>query len=624
MNETAHRHLVRERQQRSEFWRAIHALGSLKLAVFLLLTVALACAAATFAESKFNIKVAKYYIYDNPWFSLWLALLVVNLACAALTRWPWQAKHTGFVVTHAGIILMLAGAVIGRHFGYEGTTTLKKGGEPTGMLVVDETVFLVESPGSGLMYEAPLPVVVRVPRPDRPRTMPVPDSDLAVEVRDYSENLSVRAVVEADPSGTGPAGIELEMATAMMNQTLHIPLALAPVETRSYDLFGRARIEWVEKLPAVARPAAKAAKEFRETHMVFARMPDQPVWHNTLGKATGFQFRLEVGATGEGRVLIVHPGGRSETKPLGEILDRPFNDPESGFRIHLAQYWANLRMVDGKPVSDGDRPDNPAMLVTLTGKWEEDRGGSPVMRMAPVEGGMVAYQILRGSKLTGQGRVRPGDSFFTGWADWKATLKTFHPHARIRTVAEPVPASGMGTAKGVPGIEAALVHANGSKGTAVWIPSGTSKVLENGDQAVRVGFGLKTRRLDFTVSLEDFTVPRDEGTDTPSNFISDVRFDGLASPQPVRARVEMNTPASYPPGWWGALTGWNHKFSQAGWDPDQLDTTTLQVLHDPGWSLKWIGSLLICGGIFAMFYLKPRNPRTPPTNASAPESTTSP
>jgi hypothetical protein len=604
MTEAEHRRLIRERQASSEVWRVIHLFGSLKLAVFLLISISVACAVATFAESKFSIKVAKYYIYDAPWFTLWLLALVANLACAALTRWPWQRKHLGFVVTHSGIILMLFGAMIGRQYGFEGTTTLKKASEPSGMLVIDETIFLVESPDSGMMYEIPLPVEVRVPRPDRPRVLGVPDSDISVEIQDYAENLTVRAQVEADPVGSGPAGIELEMFTGMMNQTLVIPMALAPVETRNYDLMGRARIEWMEKLPPVARTKKKAAPEYRETHMIFSRMPESPVWHNTLGKASGLQFRLEVDPTGEGKLRILHSGGASDVRPLKAVLDQPFTDPGTGARVHVTRYWPDLRMVDGQPVSASDQPNNPAVLITLTGKMETEGASVPVLRMAPAGDGSVVYHLTRGTELVGQGRVRPGDAFMTGWADWKATLRAYHPHARIRTVAEKsTEAGGEGS---ISGILAALVSEAGGRSEPVWIPSGTSKVLEIEGQAVRAGFGLKTHKLDFLVALEDFQVPRDEGTDTPANFISSVRFDGTATPGPVRATVEMNTPASYPPGWWGSLTGLNYKFSQAGWDPNELDTTTLQVLFDPGWLFKWIGSLLICGGIFIMFYLKPK------------------
>jgi hypothetical protein len=59
--------------------------------------------------------------------------------------------------------------------------------------------------------------------------------------------------------------------------------------------------------------------------------------------------------------------------------------------------------------------------------------------------------------------------------------------------------------------------------------------------------------------------------------------------------------------------------SQASWNPDNLGQSTIQILRDPGWLLKWIGSLLIVSGIFMLFYLKGfRRPSVslPPTATS--------
>ena len=81
------------------------------------------------------------------------------------------------------------------------------------------------------------------------------------------------------------------------------------------------------------------------------------------------------------------------------------------------------------------------------------------------------------------------------------------------------------------------------------------------------------------------------------------------SPPPARAvrdTAHMNSPAMFPGDFWRSLLGWNYKFSQANWNPQNLNETTLQVLYDPGWPLKWIGSLGICLGIALMFYFMPK------------------
>ncbi len=53
-----------------------------------------------------------------------------------------------------------------------------------------------------------------------------------------------------------------------------------------------------------------------------------------------------------------------------------------------------------------------------------------------------------------------------------------------------------------------------------------------------------------------------------------------------------------------AWTGLTFKMSQASWNPENLGQSTIQILRDPGWLLKWVGSILICSGIFMLFYVK--------------------
>ena len=77
-------------------------------------------------------------------------------------------------------------------------------------------------------------------------------------------------------------------------------------------------------------------------------------------------------------------------------------------------------------------------------------------------------------------------------------------------------------------------------------------------------------------------------------------------------KIHMNHPTTYPQTWWGTYLGTDYKFSQAGHDlPRRPDYSSVQVLRDPGWMPKWVGCLMICFGIFTMFYLKPYFKRSP-------------
>jgi hypothetical protein len=53
-----------------------------------------------------------------------------------------------------------------------------------------------------------------------------------------------------------------------------------------------------------------------------------------------------------------------------------------------------------------------------------------------------------------------------------------------------------------------------------------------------------------------------------------------------------------------------YKISQASWNPENLGQSTVQSLRDPGWLLKWVGSLLVVVGVFMMFYLQPYRKQT--------------
>jgi hypothetical protein len=72
----------------------------------------------------------------------------------------------------------------------------------------------------------------------------------------------------------------------------------------------------------------------------------------------------------------------------------------------------------------------------------------------------------------------------------------------------------------------------------------------------------------------------------------------------------MNNPFSFPGNWWRTWTGLTYKISQASWNPENLNQSTVQILRDPGWLLKWIGSLLVVIGVFMMFYLQPYRKQT--------------
>ena len=97
-------------------WRAFDAtfrfLASLKLAVLSLTTLSATLAYATFFESEYGTGAVQDYIYRGPFFKILLAFMASNILCAALIRFPWKKRQTGFVITHAGLLTVLAGSLL--------------------------------------------------------------------------------------------------------------------------------------------------------------------------------------------------------------------------------------------------------------------------------------------------------------------------------------------------------------------------------------------------------------------------------------------------------------------------------------------------------------------------------
>jgi hypothetical protein len=624
---------IRQRRKNSVVWTAVHILGSLNLAVFLLITIAGAIAFATVMESKFDTPVAAYYIYNAVWFDFWLLGLALNLLCAAFTRWPWQRKHLGFVITHAGIILMLVGAVVGRTAGFEAFVTLDKTKPPESRLFTKQNVLTVETM-NGPRWQMPINLDVHPPGTKHPLLLPIEGSANRLVVDRVSESLVPDDTLAPSGDLAAPGGIGLRFLNAGMGQDVAANLTYSD-EGRTFDFFGMAKILMVDvlpenqsiALPASSMPAPPAPRDntpFRETQVVFADSP--PVLDTDSDMPSGYTVKLEAAKAVKDIAITVNgPGGvMSRTFSLKE-LDKWSSLAGDGDPIlfRVAKFWTDFAIKNGVPVSLSDEPKHPAALVQITGPSRLLPPAPPqppaapppmpkglVMRVTMArEPGKIIYELERAGKVEARGVVSRGDTIRLGWSKWVARVDVVVPHAELhREVMEypgvppPVLAASMRT-----GIHAYVLASDGTSGSAEWIPSGTARELFSGrDFLVRVGFGQRTIPLPFSVGLEDFQVPRDEGTDTPSDYISSVRFEDPKTGLVVRDTAHMNSPAMYPGQFWRSVLGWNYKFSQANWDPQNLNQTTLQVLYDPGWPFKWTGSIGICVGIVLMFYFMPR------------------
>ena len=631
--------------------------ASLKLAVVLLAVLIVAAIAGTIYESSFDAKIARAYIYGAPWFNLWLVLLGANLACSALSRWPWRKHHVAFLITHLGIITLLIGSLIGRIWGVEGTITLFKGDPPTNRLLVNEHQLRVHDV-DGIVKGYPAEFLHHPPTPQHPRDLGLLASGARLQIVDYAPAIEGKLNPKPVSGGGGPA-VHFTIATAMMNQHLESWLLADDPDNGKFSM-GLANIE-LKRGIAPSGPMEQNAAESRdpstslgmteleESIFAFSKAPDEQIGHVRKGGSTGAKVRLTAPENGNKGQVIISTGDKEATFDVAENVRRDVPIVNTPFSLRIENYWPDFRIENGKPSSLSDQPNNPAVLVTIhgkgvpvtaaetnphgSGKELAAKGGPPAMpapgeettnhlTLFVADAGTITYELASRKNGKSSGKIDLNKPLSTGWADWQLavdkTMASAQPQMDFTPLKSGQASTASAAAADLPDGVQVRVQQNGET-VERWTPAGWQIAIPIGqgtDSPRRTSpsptmfvYGWKTVSLPIGLELLDFEVKRNEGSDSPAGFKSTLRVV-TADGETATGSCWMNNPFSFPGNWWRTWTGLTYKISQASWNPENLNQSTVQILRDPGWLLKWIGSLLVVIGVFMMFYLQPYRKQT--------------
>jgi len=614
--------------------------SSLKLAVVLLAVLIVGAIAGTLYESTFDAKVARAYVYGAPWFNVWLLLLASNLIVSALSRWPWRKHHVAFLITHLGIITLLTGSLIGRIWGIEGTITLFKGEPPSNRLLVDQHQLRVRDT-DGIVKGFDVEFIHRPPTPQKPWSLGLLAGGARLSIVEYAPAIEGKLNPKSLNDGGTPA-LHFKIATAMMNQRLESWLLADDHQQGAFNM-GLATIELKRgTAPANTSPAAPdkaqstAEVEIEETIFAFAKAPEEQIARVVKGGNTGAKVELIQPQNGNKGSAVVNLSGKTWTFDVAQNLGKDTPMEGSPFTLRIENYWPDFRIDNGKPGSLSNQPNNPAVVVTLRGKGvpvsaaPNEHGNTPgVAPQMPAAGttppnhltlfiaddGSVTYDLDSRKAGHSIGQLELNKPLMTGWADWQLTLDRTMPHAQEWMDFSPA-TNSPATAELPDGVRVRFQQ--GSETSEQWVPAGWQVSVPASPADVQIAYGWKQIPLPIALELTEFEVQRNEGNDSPAGFKSTVLVTSQEG-QTATGQCWMNNPFSYPGAWWRTWTGLTYKMSQASWNPDNLGQSTIQILRDPGWLLKWIGSLLVVSGIFMLFYLKGfRRPA-----ASTPTSTAS-
>ncbi|MFM8378710.1 MAG: hypothetical protein ACKOB1_05215 [Planctomycetia bacterium] len=630
-------------------------LASLRFAVVLIALLAVVLGLGTFVESGYGTEAVKFGVWNTWWFTLLNALLAVSIFCAAAIRYPWKRHQTGFVITHIGLLVLLAGCLMSQRGGVDAQIPLLEG-EQGSKAYEDSHHFVLEvTPGGGRSPVTIEPIEFRsgpfnwreyqgerwwLPWGLAPRdTGVVHDADgIRLEVLDfYADSFdalapSVKLRVGSDSfAGAGERGVWMPAELSWQPD----PLRATQMRHRA-SVGGGTIVFW--------KTGSRA-----EAEAFLAGLPDPQLGYGERGQlvlvADGKTHRLKIDdVLGkerfplEGSDLFVEvtdfepklAAARMKVRRGAEGRDEEMvvlaDLPEVTIHAPRSAVWGTLwieratadaaERMQGKAKSRIDivQAGSGGSHELLYRVWQQPAafGGRLPADSSPVP----AFAMPMGKLELRVDRFLPADTLEV------ATLplpfsKDKPPSAKRRAARVRLTVDGHAEEFWLAGLP--IQPAQASMGP----PRTTERrTVEGRSRSVAVMLVPDAIDIGFDVKLGNFERRLDPGTSQASHFSSVVEFLAKSGSPLVKrpVTITMNAPVDFSDpdtgrsyrlfqeSFMGPWLPGDELFEQftKGWKerPDRLEASVLTVNYDPGRGVKYLGSGLIVIGIFTMFYMR--------------------
>ena len=142
-----------------------------------------------------------------------------------------------------------------------------------------------------------------------------------------------------------------------------------------------------------------------------------------------------------------------------------------------------------------------------------------------------------------------------------------------------------------------LIGPQGSLGTFLGHLKLKDQEITIGDKTWRMALRSAREYHPFSVSLINMTHDVYRGTDIPKNFQSRVRIDNPQTRESREVDIYMNNPLRYQ-----GLTFYQYQMGADEFERNR-QTSTLQIVRNPGWITPYVGCILVAAGLLTQFLM---------------------
>lgn len=573
--------------------RLYRIISSLGFGITTLVIMAITMAVATKFESSTSTHLAQVYIYRSWWFDLLLILFTISLATATWNLRPFKLRHLGVLTIHASLLIIMLGAAVTRHVGYEGTLRIVEGKSVDQVTLKDMVLEVYDDSNQQLVKVFETPFSAMASKEFLDERFPMDSGTELVVDRFYTDGIAQEEILDGGPQD---------------NPGLHYIFKSA-FFTEDGWLFARDSRRNTEKFGGLL--------EFR-----FAEFPDQAALDARLQSGGPAALgTLEVAFEGRQTTVDAAPGSTHDLGGgyslrvirgfanfnLGEggsYQDMPgeANNPALEFElIHEAKglrdhYVSFARMPDFDPLH-GKEARMPRAQVRFTwgGGGGDGLQDKQVLFALVPEGLQVAWLGKDGQAVVAP--LNPGlDSLTLPWMGFQLSVDQFFAKAWVRDNMV-----NNGNQNQNPSIRLNVSHDDHT--VQEWLSYGQIKPFNFDGKQWMIGFFPKRLPLGFEVHLNDFVEDRYPGSAMAMAYASFVTVndpDADAPPEWKGKEVEisMNNPLVY-----SGYKVFQSSFERPG-RPGAPEVTVLSVNRDPGDEIVYLGSLTLVLGLIIVFVFK--------------------